>query len=825
MSRVQATKRLVTYAVLISFLSATIMPYGPPASAAPIRLAQADETVVVGDVDPVGQTIDAIFAALEDLDRELDHGAFDVTVKAEQLAFDPRQMFAFVRDGVIFEPYVGALRGAKGTLQAKAGNALDQSLLLATLLNEAGYQTKIATGTLSDGDIERVLAGFFATEHRPLEEPWAEDQWQSYLTRLGAVGEDVPEAFADRESLLDQASVDFWDRVDFHQSLIDGILPAVNGVDTLDLPAETRQHFWVRYLDENNTWIDLDPTIPDTGFGMTVANFVAEYDDVPEALWHGLTLTSTVFVAAADDTIEEHVVLEHSLRIADLVGRGMVFRNLPDKQEAPNAADIVPWIESITEFTATLTVAGTLLHGMTFDLDGNIFEAPAGVAGAVRESLEKQFEGPLSVLDSIGGDTPEGDADDGQRLVGQSLTYALSVPAHSGTEPTITTYSRDLLSGRHIEQWDPAEPRLAVASHDRSSAIADLLTRVEIAPVVGRLSPAYLAASEIESLRANRSMLISLIEGLRDGAMPAQTGDEMAPRTVPFAALGLAADTQGLMNALLENRFPDTIHYQSESSLVAYETGYGLGDEGVTGRRGYDIIHSRPRAVARKSGAPDEEVVRLAGVIETLLESELLRPPSHLSLAKPLGTGEVFEAAVEQNIEFTLLIPGASDARLMALSIPENVKIDIATDLARGYAIVVPARPADLDGKARIAWWRIDPKAGATLGMLPGGGGSAFSEDAIVRFSRSLDLPSEAMAFSDILIGFAVGFVCIIESDAANSESPTSARIADGIACVVLGLVATFGIWAPGSWARRMTIAATVLAAFIAGTNRVWLVE
>ena len=665
MSHGQVVRRPVSYTVLVSFFLATILP---ATGVELVRVAQADEITGADSVDLVEQSLDRVFSALDTLDQSLDRGTFGVAVKARQLAFDPRRMFAFVHDDVTFEPYVGALRGADGALQARAGNALDQSLLLAALLQEAGYRTKIAAGELSSVGIERVLAEFSGTGRGLLEEPWTEEQWQSYLAQLGAMGEDVPRALAQRETALDEASVRFWERVDFHQALLDRVMPVADRTDAADLQAEARRHYWVRYLDESDAWIDLDSTVPGLVFGATGAEFETEYDEVPEALWHRLTLTATVFVADAEDAIEEHVVLEHSLRIADLVGRGIVFRNLPDKKAAPSAADIVAWIEGITEFTATLTVGDIMVTGKTFDLDGNIYDVPASVEGRAGESVGEGIGGAGGALgglaDLMAGDTPAVSDDDGRRLVGQRITYSLLLPTLSGSEPSVTTSSRDMVSPQRVEQWDPAGPRLVIESHDRSSMIADLLTRVEIAPIVGRLSLSFLAAREIDSMRANRGLLVALMETVRTGTVPAQLGEGAEHSGAPLAVLGLAAESQGLLAMILANRFPGVTLYRAEPALIAFETGYRLAGGEVVGRRGYDIIHSRLRAVTRSDGGSVPQVARLAGVVETLLESELLRPLADVPLAKPLGTPEIFEAAVEQNIELALLKPGTANAGL-----------------------------------------------------------------------------------------------------------------------------------------------------------------
>jgi len=66
------------------------------------------------------------------------------------------EVFRLVSQGVRFDPYVGIMRGVKGTAIARRGNALDQALLLKHVLARQGYQTRLATGRL---DKQNALTG------------------------------------------------------------------------------------------------------------------------------------------------------------------------------------------------------------------------------------------------------------------------------------------------------------------------------------------------------------------------------------------------------------------------------------------------------------------------------------------------------------------------------------------------------------------------------------------------------------------------------------------------------------------------------------------
>jgi len=66
---------------------------------------------------------------------------------AQDLGNDPEAIFRFVADEVRYEPYSGALRGASGTYYSRAGNSVDQALLLARLLDAANVRTRFARCT------------------------------------------------------------------------------------------------------------------------------------------------------------------------------------------------------------------------------------------------------------------------------------------------------------------------------------------------------------------------------------------------------------------------------------------------------------------------------------------------------------------------------------------------------------------------------------------------------------------------------------------------------------------------------------------------------
>ncbi len=76
---------------------------------------------------------------------------------AEDLDYDTDRIFRFLADDVRYEPYAGILRGARGTLAARAGNSVDKSLLLAALLDASKVPYRFARGTLDPTTAARIL--------------------------------------------------------------------------------------------------------------------------------------------------------------------------------------------------------------------------------------------------------------------------------------------------------------------------------------------------------------------------------------------------------------------------------------------------------------------------------------------------------------------------------------------------------------------------------------------------------------------------------------------------------------------------------------------
>ena len=87
-----------------------------------------------------------------------------IVAQAATLNNDPNAIFAFVRDQIGFEAYLGSVRGARGTLWAMAGNTLDKASLLIALLGASGYTAQYQHANINGTSFQNTLIlGMFPT--------------------------------------------------------------------------------------------------------------------------------------------------------------------------------------------------------------------------------------------------------------------------------------------------------------------------------------------------------------------------------------------------------------------------------------------------------------------------------------------------------------------------------------------------------------------------------------------------------------------------------------------------------------------------------------
>ena len=166
------------------------------------------------------------------------HLEFDFVL--EQCDYETEKIFEWVKGQTRWVPYTGALRGAYGVLMDRRGNSLDRSLLLASLLLEAGFDARLAHSELNRDRSATLLA--LQTGKSGVHAPGAAD------------------SPGQRERAANQAKVADQTR---ELAKLAGFASASSATDhTEQHLADIADHWWVQVSDGFG-WRDLDPMTAD----------------------------------------------------------------------------------------------------------------------------------------------------------------------------------------------------------------------------------------------------------------------------------------------------------------------------------------------------------------------------------------------------------------------------------------------------------------------------------------------------------------------------------------------------------------------------------
>ena len=207
-----------------------------------------------------------------------------IVAEAAALQNDPTQIFAFVGDQIGYESYTGSLRGARGTLWSKAGNALDQASLMIALLRASGIPAQYVRGTLAESDAKTLILSMFPNP-------------------LRVVG------------CLDPGTI------------------LADPANDPQLLSETEDHFWVQF-DAGSGFQDADPTVPGASIGQAFASVSDTFAEVPDSLRHKVELqlkreltTPLAGLLTGTSGADVGVVLDQTFNTVELVGRSLSIGN------------------------------------------------------------------------------------------------------------------------------------------------------------------------------------------------------------------------------------------------------------------------------------------------------------------------------------------------------------------------------------------------------------------------------------------------------------------------------------------------------------------
>lgn len=732
-------RRSRTTGLLSWLLSVAVFLAGPGSS---VALAQAAQDVgsVVDRLEAYERGAESVLSALPADWTTLEDLSFDMAFES------PETITIWVREHVAFQPYRGVLRGAEGAVVSRAGNAWDRSLLLATLLADAGFEVRLARTELSRDQAQELVASM-----RTPAVPQVDDD--AILDAYAGAG--VPDVESVRD-LADQARRDERALVEATRARSErlrdtlaraGIELAGTGVDAL--VEDARDYVWVQYrLGSDDPWtgahsISSEPA----AWTSTLDPDEIIEGSVPAAVQHRLRVRAVVERRIGDELETVPVMQGWERPAANLYGVPLSYMAVPD---GVAEAQFLPPLEEA--YAATSLVVPVFNDDIApgaefFDLLGNTVPpmAAASPAAGVFQSVGGAFG---DAVGEVGGEEAV------PVLTAHWLEFTLVAPG--GEETTYRRTIVDRLGEARRAAGDPSGPLIEMSDAEIYDA---LMTHATFMIAPGEVPAAYVSERSARAMEATASFLAEAYTSLAaDSAATVEPPDDAATGATegPLLRMYGAFDDDDLA------RDPTLVSYRPEPSLVVRTVSW-RGDREAT-----DIVHNARRTVRLVEGGlptavPDESLVR--GVWESSVEKVALTTGGDAQDAPSF-----FEAAEAEGIDVRAVpagsdvpdIPGAQERALAA----------IAADLDAGYAVVVPGRLPD--GASEAYWWRIDAATGETLGRGGDGRGQSLTE-------------TEALIIGLVISGYMGGLGFWVCTDGGGSGACCAAD-AFGYAIVGFGI-------------------------------------
>lgn len=637
-----------------------------------------------------------LLSALTDL---LDTASFDVDELALELAFeDPEVIGAWVSDRIDFQVYRGLLRGPNGTLIARAGNALDQSVLLATLLGDAGYDTRIGLGVLGDVDATRLLASMF----EPRQSVGPTFGVDALNAALGPEAHALEEAYAQVAGTpLTETDV-YREAAAETERLLQSLGASPTSAATDELLAEAREYAWVEYrLRSTDEWVAAHPAFASGADTPSVGADEYLESQVPTELMHRLRIEVSIERKRGDDFQVEQIMAPWERPVANLVGVPIEIGNTVMGDINVGSVDEMREVMAEAAFFAPILNGALAAGAQAFDIRGNLLppDAAASEMAEFFQSVGGALGGAIGALGAMGSDTK---AEEPFALTAQYVDFVLVAPG--GAEQR---FRRTIFDRRDPDARADDTSQLL----PEASVLDRVLTMQTVMVSVGANSTEFVMAGMIDQSLAQLDVIDRLV------ALDIDDTELDRGAALIEAASGLSSKDHlqlfAAFDALEHEGSP--LVYRAEPTVVALFGTLALSESGSS-TSGVDIISNARRALRLADGeaVSDFPAAVFAGVWDTLMEREFLaaRTTDVVDSVPVPGTLVTFDDYA------TLVVSGAV--------VPPASFAALQRDMAAGYSVAVSAEQTTTD-KA-WSYWRVDRATGETLGIGTSGRGVSMTD-------------------------------------------------------------------------------------------------
>jgi hypothetical protein len=675
--------------------------------------APAEQTVAetVAEREARLARLDGSLRAIHDGDSLAPRDRWDPEYVVGSVGRNPDSLFAWVRDSTTWIPYLGCLRGPVGVLMDRQGNDLDRALLLADLLQRAGDTVRLARGRLPWERTVELLPELVVW-------PPALDSTAARSTTPASEGVHATAAqyHLDGDAVAGGLLAQIQAASRFHNDLVARATDQSRRLQTqvgresagVDWYARYQEaltaledHWWIQ-RQVGDRWIDLDPlaTADTSGAALIQAEETMAPADIPVELQHELIIR-IIGEQWSAGRLREHVVMEQPLRPADLSGRAIVLQGWPGQwptQLHPDpgskfglrgaALDQHAW------GFALLAGDSTLAQGDVYDDGAEHRSHGGGGLGGLGAGIGAVGRGPSAA------------AGPASELTAAWIEFDMRDPGQP--QRLIRRAVFDLIGPAARAAGGPAQ--LALSDSARLTRSLSLMVRTEILPFTSRLAPEYVTHLAARAIVGNAQVLRTIAAA--DRAHAPDPDSLIAQSAPPVSALYSLAAARLEWSPVGARTYVDRLGLLTSHQHPAV-LGRGFGMRGAI-----EVVAGEPGVPLTEA---DAFAIRLRqGVFDTNAEA-FWWPGDQV-----LNTGEAYQRAQDWAVLTAARRPDAVSLRLSA-----DARSRIAQDLDSGLVIVTPTAPSG--SEHYVGWWRVNPRTGATHGVVGSGWGQCQEYAQLLR--------------------------------------------------------------------------------------------
>jgi hypothetical protein len=653
-----------------------------------------------GQTADLGKLVDAVVASA----AELPHEEFDPAALAKKLGKDPQAHFEWVRDHTWWVPYRGLLRGSQGVLLDRVGSNLDRAVLLGELLRQSGDRVRLAHAELSETQARDLI-----DKLRPIPSQRNERQRGSGGRNSG-LDASLQQQFAETNALREKAGALVDSQATQLYSVLKGSAGGTDGHDRQTAISAMRDYWWVE-REENGRWIGMDVLAPAGKGGSIVSKSstteVWVTDDpipgIPDADLHSVKIR-LVIERYADGATSESTVLETELRPAELFERPVTLTHLPKpwpttvpaSTEDPNAVGNAA--VNVKEWVPVLQVGREFIAQSGFTDGGDLIAEPLD---AKRDIAATGGGGFMSGFAEAlgGGETPS------SSLTAEWLDYEIHVPG----EQT-----------QHLRR--PVFDLLGAAKRSAKSADFDantnerlieryeaLLASTQILLQASDFTGDFLAHLETKSIAANQAAFREL-SNEQDAVKASKLAFDLLDRLDVWGPLPILALWRSELGGSSRPTFID------RTNVLSYRVGMAaVNADRVAFREQIDVA-ANSTGITVGAASNSFEIRLRQGVADTV--AEILALGGNFQMTD--NTASLFAMGGTESNGRKVIGSRDEDA-VHGLAWPEDASAILKGDINAGYMAVVLNDPIAVDDRQRVAWWRVDPASGETIGVMDTG--------------------------------------------------------------------------------------------------------